>query len=271
VWLRLVGKDIGTTSRDGLFDVDSDEFLFQAGGDIAQWSVFGNSDRLHLGLMAGYGWGASTATAQDNPARADSDVQGVSVGLYGTWFQNDESRLGWYVDLWGQQGWFTNHVHRDLLPDEQYNSRALALSAETGYAHQLSPRGWVIEPQAQLIYLHSSQDDLIEVNGTSVIGDDGSGWISRLGVRVHRTWANDSGGHSQPYLTLNWWHDATGNTVAFDQIPIDGLYPDDRYEVKLGINLDRGNGWSGWANIGGQWGSQDYHAYIARIGIKYTW
>jgi outer membrane autotransporter protein len=133
-WLRLVGKDIGSRSRDGNFDVNSTVWMLQGGGDVARWSVFQGDDRLHLGGMIGYNLGSSTRRASGNSFHADSDVQGVNVGVYGTWFQNNKTRLGWYTDLWAQYGWFTNHVNGQFLPSARYDSQVLALSAEAGYA-----------------------------------------------------------------------------------------------------------------------------------------
>ena len=271
LWLRLVGKDISSTSKNGVFDVSGDQYLLQGGGDIAEWSEFSDNDRIHLGAMVGLSSGSNSASAQNNAAKSDGNIQGVSIGLYGTWFQKDDTHLGWYADLWGQYGWFSNRVKGDSLPEVKYDSRALALSAEAGYAHQVAFNGLVIEPQAQLIYASNEQDDVTEQNGTRVTGDDGSGWMSRLGVRLHRTWVNNSGSHVQPYLTLNWWHDATSNAVALNQVSIGDLYPQDRGEIKFGANAEWGGGWSGWANVGGQWGGQDYRAYIGRIGVKLSW
>ncbi|MFC4523162.1 autotransporter outer membrane beta-barrel domain-containing protein [Cupriavidus pinatubonensis] len=271
-WVRLVGKDIGSRSADGNFDVKSTVWLLHAGGDVARWSVFRGDDRLHLGGMLGYSWGSSTGRAAGNPASADSDVQGVNVGIYGTWFQNDETRLGWYTDLWGQYGWYSNHVNGDTLPTVGYNSRVLALSAETGYAWYVrKDRDWIIEPQGQVIYVHGSEGGVTEPNGTRVDGASGSGLITRLGVRMHRTWIRESGERIQPYLTLNWWHDSVDNVIAFNQVSLRDLYPRNRYEAKLGINVQGRKGWTGWSNAGWQWGTQAYHAFIGRVGVKYTW
>lgn len=271
-WIRLVGKDVGSRSRDGNFDVNSNVWQLQGGGDVANWSIFRGDDRLHVGGMLGYSWASSTGRAVGNPATADSDVQGVNIGLYGTWFQNDQSRLGWYTDLWAQYGWYSNHVNGETLPSVNYDSRELALSAEAGYAwHARHDLDWVIEPQAQLIYVRGHQDGVTEPNGTRVDGGEGSGWISRLGVRLHRTWIHESGNRTQPYLTLNWWHDSVDNVLAFNQVSLRDLYPQNRYELKVGINVERGKGWTGWGNAGWQFGSQSYHAFVGRLGIKYAW
>jgi hypothetical protein len=55
---------------------------------------------------------------------------------------------------------------------------------------------------------------------------------------------------------LNWWHDSIPDTLAFNQVALKDLYPDDRYEVKAGVNAQFGQGWSAWGNLGYQWGDQ---------------
>lgn len=272
-WLRVVGKDIGSNSRDGTFSVDSTAWMLQGGGDVAQWSVFRADDRLHLGGILGYSWGSSTSRAAGNPFHTDSDVQGVNVGIYGTWFQNDATRLGWYTDLWAQYGWYTNHVNGQLLPGVRYDSQVLALSAETGYAFYVrEARDWAVEPQAQLIYVRGYQGAFTEpATGTRVDSADGNGIVTRLGVRVHRTWIDGKGRRFQPYLTANWWHDGTGNAMAFNGVSMRDVYPQNRYEFKLGLDVQGGKGWTGWTNLGYQFGSQSYHALVGRLGVKYTW
>ena len=269
-WLRVVGKDGATQSSNGVFDVDTRSWLIQGGGDIARWGMGGERARLHLGGMLGYGSATSKATAAFNPARAEGTSQGWSAGLYGTWYQNDDSKLGGYADIWGLYGRFDNSVRGDTLPEVKYNANAFLLSGETGYAVKLQG-DWVVEPQAQLVYVSYREDDITEPNGTRIDGGEGSGWVSRLGVRLHRTWVDDSGRKAQPYLTLNWWHDKTDNQMSFNAIALKDLYPSNRYEAKLGVNADLARGWTAWGNVGYQWGGQDYRAASVRLGAKYTW
>jgi len=276
-WLRVVGKDIRANSRDGNFDVDSRDWLIHGGGDIASWSVLKDKDeippdRLHLGAMLGYGGSRSDASAADNPNSARGKTEGWNVGAYGTWYQNDKDKLGSYVDLWGTYGWFRNSVQGNLLPEVKYNARVLTLSAETGYATRVrEDSDWIVEPQAQLVYIGYRENDITEPNGTRIDGSDGKGWVSRLGLRTHRTWVDDDGKRTQPYLTLNWWHDSVGNTLRFNQVALKDLYPRNRYEAKLGVNTERGKGWTYWGNVGYAWGSQGYRALSLRLGGKRTW
>lgn len=270
LWLRMTGKWDRTHSKNGEFDVSSDMFLLQGGGDLAQWKLGSETDRLHLGAMAGFGNSRSTARADGNPYKARGSVEGYSVGLYGTWFENNETKLGTYVDTWFQYGWFKNKVEGDSLPDVKYDARGWAVSGEVGYAFKLR-NDWVLEPQAQLIYVRYDQDSVAEANGTSVGRADSNGTIGRLGVRAHRTYEMKNGRKIQPFVTLNWWHTDTDSSVSFNQLPVGSLYPRDRYELKLGVHADFTKGWTGWTNVAGSWGAQDYQQYAARIGIKYTW
>lgn len=270
LWLRAVGKWEGTHSRDGNFDVSTDLFLLQGGGDLAQWKLFSETDRLHVGAMLGYGTADSTARADGNPYKAKGRVNGYSAGVYGTWFQNDETKLGAYVDTWFQYGWFNNRVQGSELPRVDYDSQAWAVSAEAGYAFKLR-ENWMLEPQAQVIYVDANTDSITEQNGTRVNRADSNGTITRLGVRTFTTLDLGNNRKAQPFATLNWWHSSVDSSVSFNQLPVGGLYPKDRYELKLGVHADFTKGWTGWVNASGSWGAQDYHQYVGRIGVKYTW
>lgn len=271
-WLRFVGKDFSSRSADQNFDANSQSFLLQGGAEVGNWSILHSDDRLHLGGMVGYGWGSTTGRAAGNPYSADSDTHGVTAGIYATWFQDDSHRSGWYGDVWAQYGWFSNEVTGELAPSVSYNTQAMAVSAEAGYAWRpWAERNFTMEPQAQIIYAHGSGNTVAEPNGTSVDTTGASGWISRLGVRFHGTVEHGAGKRSQPYLTLNWWHDSVSNGVAFNQYGVAPLYPANRYETKLGIELRGRAGWTGWGNVGWQFGNQSYHAIVGRVGVKRTW
>jgi len=270
LWLRTSGTWESAGSRDGNFAVSTDIFLLQGGGDLAQWKLFSETDRLHVGAMLGYGTADSTARADGNPYKAKGRVNGYSAGVYGTWFQNDETKLGAYVDTWFQYGWFNNRVSGSELPRVDYDSQAWAISAEAGYAFKLR-ENWVLEPQAQIIYIDSDTDSITEQNGTRVDRADSNGTITRVGVRTSTTFDLGNSRKAQPFATVNWWHSNVDSSVSFNQLPIGDLYPRDRYELKVGVHADFTKGWTGWVNASGSWGAQDYHQYAGRIGVKYTW
>ena len=270
VWLRMEGRNEGSNSSDGTFHVNTDSFLMQGGVEVAQKKLTPGADLLHLGLMATYETAQSNAEAAGNPATARGNVAGYSIGAYGTWYQNDASRLGAYADTWVQYGWFNNSVVGEDLPTVNYNAHGWAISGESGYAFALI-NDWVFEPQGQLIYADYREDSLAELNGTHVNGADSSGVITRLGLRLQRTFQRSANKTMQFYATVNWWHTSTDSSISFNQIPVGSLYPENRYEVKLGLNGDLGKNWSAWSNVSGVWGAQSYHAYVVRAGVKYAW
>jgi autotransporter family porin len=270
VWLRTSGTWDNATSQDGNFGAKTDLFRMQAGGELMQWKLMSGADRLHVGAMLGYGVGNSSARADGNSAKASGRVEGFSTGLYATWFQNDASKLGAYVDSWVQAGWFNNRVLGQDLPRVDYDSRAWAASAETGYALPL--RGnWVLEPQAQIIYTSAHTGNVTEDNGTQVTSLGSSGTTTRLGVRTFSTFDLGNQRQVQPFATVNWWHTGADNSVSFNQVSLGKLYPKDRYELKLGVHANFTKGLTGWVNVAGSWGAQDYHQYGGLMGVKYAW
>ncbi|VVE75034.1 autotransporter family protein [Pandoraea sputorum] len=269
-WLRMTGGWEGSRSGDGTYKVSTNSFLLQGGGDLAKWQIFGPEGRGHLGLMGSYGAANSDASAQGNPYTSRGRVEGWAVGVYGTWFQNDERKLGAYVDTWFQYGWFNNRVEEQLLPTVKYNAHGLAASGEVGYAIPVKS-DWVIEPQGQVIYIGYNQNDVNEQNGTLVTGANSSGWVTRLGIRFYRTFTQSNDTKWQPFATINWWHNSVTSSVAFDGLPVDGLYPQNRYELKLGLNTQFRKRWTAWANVSGSWSTQSYYQYALRGGVKYTW
>jgi len=269
-WLRVVGNWQGSKSANGVFKASTDSFLLHGGAELAKWNVFSGADRAHAGLMGSYGYADTHATARGNPFSAKGTVEGWSVGAYGTWYQNDAQKLGAYVDTWFQYGWFTNRVAGQQLPSVRYNAQGWAVSGETGYAMPLR-NDWVVEPQAQLVYVGYDESDITEPNGTQVTGANSHGWITRVGARLHRTFVREDARKVQPYVTLNWWHTSVTSNISFNDLPLGSLYPSNRYELKLGVAADLGKRWTGWANVSGAWGAQSFYQYALRVGAKYSW
>ncbi len=46
-------------------------------------------------------------------------MNGYGTGLYATWYADDESRNGAYLDSWAQYSWFDNTVKGDDLQSEK--------------------------------------------------------------------------------------------------------------------------------------------------------
>jgi len=270
-WLRAGGQGMSSTNANGRIDTDSRGWMLQGGGDVAKWSLFGGA--VHLGAMAGYASGSTDSNALGNPIQARGEFSGGGIGMYGTWYQNDRTRLGWYTDVWGQYARFNNTVDTGVLFDRTgYDSQISMFSAEAGYAMPLGEASkWVLEPQGQIIYLHNHSYIALEPNGLAVKGSHRSAYTSRLGLRLRSTSAPDWGWGVRPYAAFNWWYDNTGEELTINQFAVRDMYPSSRYELKAGVNVDFRQGWAGWGDLGWQWGSQSYQAWTVRGGMKYAW
>jgi outer membrane autotransporter protein len=271
VWLRGDGR---TSSVDGAgngFHASADAGVVQGGGDIAFRSLLGDRDRLLLGLMGAWGTVQSRVRSENDPNEARASVDAYAIGAYTTWYQNNTSRLGLYADLWFLHGWYNQQVKGDFLPTVDYDATAWTFSGEAGYALPLFTSGWVLEPQGQLIGILYDQPRATEDNGTVITGASGTGFVSRLGARVYRTFFPREAWRLEPFLGFNWWHDTASDSSAINGLKFSDLFPTDRYEAKLGVHADFGRGWGAWANFGVQFGAQDYQQFAGRIGVKYAW
>ena len=110
LWMRNVGGHTRFKDSSGQLSTQSNRYVLQLGGDLAQWSTDG-LDRWHLGLMAGYGNNQSNTRSDVSRYHSRGQVTGYSVGLYGTWYANDEHKTGTYLDSWILYNWFNNKVY----------------------------------------------------------------------------------------------------------------------------------------------------------------
>ncbi len=131
MWMRHEGGHNKWRDGSGQLKTQSNRYVLQLGGDIAQWSQNGG-DRWHLGVMAGYGNSDSKTISSRTGYRSKASVNGYSTGLYATWYANDESRNGAYLDSWVQYSWFDNTVKGDDLQSESYKSKGFTSFAGDG-------------------------------------------------------------------------------------------------------------------------------------------
>lgn len=280
IWVRITGNRTSNRAINGQFDNDTDTATVQFGGDLARW-YNDSGNRLHLGLMGGYGYSKTDAKARTGYTStpysgfrriANGKVEGYSIGGYATWYGNQDKPTGPYLDLWAQHSWFDNKVQGKNLKEESYRSAGWTVSIEGGYAliaSDSNTRQWIIEPQAQLAYNGYRADNHNESNGTRITGSDADGLISRIGARFYsRSKLNDNG--IQPFIETNWWYSDAQNALTFEGIQMSGDTPDSRYELKAGLQGEIAKGWQMWGHIGGQWGERQYSRYEGMFGVKHT-
>lgn len=271
LWLRTTMKHGSRRSVQANMSNRGRSYTVQFGSDLALWEV--NDGYLHVGVMGGYGDAEDTSTSRTTRTKTDGKVKGYSAGLYGTWFQQQETYLGLYVDLWSQMGWYRNEVSgASQVATKKYNSTVWSSSVEAGYGISLgktAKRNWVITPQLQLVYNLYDADNQHDKNNLYVSDNNATGIVARTGIKLS--------GNSidkrvlEPFMEVNWLHTTAKNELKFNgQTLKDGL-PRNRVEANIGLRGNISDRWSVAAQVGGQWGQNHFNQYEGQFNINYRW
>ncbi|EKP6378597.1 TPA: autotransporter outer membrane beta-barrel domain-containing protein [Escherichia coli] len=281
MWMRHEGGHNRWHDASGQLKTQSNRYVVQLGGDIAQWG-WGKTDRWHLGVMVGYGNDHSSTDAARTGYRSKGSVNGYSTGLYATWYADDETHNGAYLDTWAQYGWFDNHVKGDDLPGESWKSKGLTASLETGYTWkagefsggQGSLNEWYIQPQAQIVWMGVKADEHRENNGTRVESTGDDNVRTRLGVKTwikgHNKMDDGKSREFSPFVEVNWLHNTRDFGTRMNGVMVHQDGARNIGEIKTGVEGQINTHLNLWGNVGVQIGDKGYNDTSAMLGMKYT-
>lgn len=282
MWMRHVGGHERFSSGNGQLKTQSNRYVLQLGGDIAQWSADG-TDRWHLGVMGGYANEHSNTRSDRAGYGSDGHISGYSAGLYGIWYQNEADKTGAYVDSWMQYNWFKNSVEADNRASDSYSSKGLTASLEAGYTLKAGEfsgsrstlNTWYIQPQAQVTWM-GVKDSAHSRNDETRIETQGDGNIqTRLGVRTylnsHHKMDDSKQREFQPFVEVNWIHNTETFGVKMDGVSVSRDGVRNLGEIRTGGEGKVNASLSVWGNVGVQTGDNGYSNTQGMLGVKYSW
>lgn len=274
MWMRNAGGHTRFKDGSGQIGTQSNRYVLQLGGNLAQWSTDG-LDRWHIGLMGGYANSRSRSESGLTGYTSRGQVDGYSAGLYGTWYANEADKTGIYVDSWVLYNWFDNTVSGQGQATENYKSRGVTASVEAGYSLKLGESGrnsYWLQPQAQAVWMNVQADDHREKNGTRVADNSSGNLQTRLGMKAyisgHNALDDNKGRTFQPFVEANWLHNTSDTRVRMDNTSNSLSGTKNAGEVKLGVEGQITPHLTVWGNVTQQAGDKGYSDTSAMLGIK---
>lgn len=278
LWMRNVGGHTRFNDSSGQLSTQSNRYVLQLGGDLAQWSTNG-LDRWHLGLMAGYGNSQSNTRSDVSRYHSRGQVTGYSAGLYGTWYANEADKTGTYLDSWILYNWFNNKVNGQGLAGEEYDSDGITASVEGGYSFLMGERSdgrstYWLQPKAQLTWMGVKADTHTEANGSRVEGKGDGNLQTRLGLKAfikgHSALDEGKEREFQPFVEANWIYNSQSYGVAMNGVTNYQAGTRNIGELKAGVEGQIGKNLHIWGNVAQQVGDKGYSDTQGMLGVKYA-
>lgn len=273
MWMRHSGTHHRFEEAGGQLISRSNSYTVQLGGDVARWSTT-DTDSLRLGVMAGYGNNKSKTRSEITNYTSRGEVKGYSAGLYATWFANDATRTGAWVDSWILYNWFDNDVSGHQMRAESYKSRGVTASLEAGYSLPVGASekfSYWLEPRGQVVMMNVKADSLKEEQGTRVSSTGDGNVMSQLGVRAWMKGNTENGMPDafRPYIETNWVHNTRAFGVTMNGENNTMIGSKNSVEARVGAEGQITGQLALWANVGHKVGHHKYSETGGSLGIKY--
>ncbi len=270
-WMYVKGRYHENDVAGGKVNYDTTQYVMQVGSDFISKKM--DTGVLHSGMMFGAGQAKTDSTSTGSKRSAQGKVDGVNVGIYATWQEDQQLRKGSYIDSWASFGWYHNKLRSDDRSNESYNSHGLAVSLEAGHAWIVdseSERTWKIEPQIQAIYSYLDQENHTDADGVRISTLDNDSVLGRVGVKT--SYFNQKDVQAwQPYVAVNWLKGAGQNDIAFNGEAFSNDTPDDRGQLELGVTGKLNETTLISLRASGEWGENSYDAYGGHILLNHRW
>ena len=273
LWMRNTGSHSRFEEAGGQLISRSNSYVLQLGGDVAHWSSNAR-DGGRLGVMAGYGHNHNKSRSQVTGYTSRGQVNGYSVGLYGTWFADEATRTGAWVDSWVQYSWFHNEVSGHQMREEKYHADGVTASLEAGYALPIGTTAkfsYWLEPRAQAVWMNVQADSLVEDQGTHVSSSGSGNVMTQLGMRAWMKGKPEKGmaDSFRPYVEANWIHHTRAFGVRMNGESNTMTGSRNLAEARIGAEGEISSRLALWADVGQRTGQHKYSDTRGTLGVKY--
>lgn len=103
-WMYVKGRYHENDVAGGKVNYDTTQYVMQVGSDFISKKM--DKGVLHSGVMFGAGQAKTDSTSTGSKRSAQGKVDGVNVGVYATWQEDQQLRKGSYIDSWASFGWY---------------------------------------------------------------------------------------------------------------------------------------------------------------------
>ena len=271
VWVRAYGGHNQFKSMDGQLKTKGNSFVTQFGTGLVS---LGEEDQYNLGVMGGLAYYNGKTRSSLTTRESKAEINGYSLGLYGTWYSHPVEEQGAYVDSWVLWNQFRNHIDTPDQHKYKYSSTGVTASIEVGGDYLLNKNGkkdWWIQPQTQLIYQGVHADNFKDAQDIDI--NHGKDNIqARIGVKTYLNIPTNGNKLTsyRPYVALNFIHNTNPYSVIINDVAYMNEGAANLGEFKVGLEGHTTKNSQVWINASYVAGSHDNQAYQGNIGWKYN-
>ncbi|WP_145480765.1 autotransporter outer membrane beta-barrel domain-containing protein [Yersinia similis] len=270
MWMHTQGGRSQFGNTVDQLNIKGNYYSVQLGGDIAQWAT-NEQDRGRIGVLAGLGKATSHSHSKVTSYHSRGSVDGYNLGVYATWFADQQNNTGVYIDTLAQYSWFNNAVNGQGKAEEKYKSSGFTASVESGYTFNLANSdqlSYFIQPNAQITWAGINAQTHKTADGAVVSYRDNGYLITRVGAKAYLQTHDTLNTKFTPFIAVNWIHQNQNTGTIISGQGIDNKLQNST-EFKIGVESQIDQQLHIWANINHQMGRYNYTDTNALVGVKY--
>ncbi len=293
LWINTSAAKNRFNSGNGQLRIKSNRYAIQLGGTVNKWSSSGDDQGI-LGVTAGFGKSTNHSHSTSSHHQAQGSVDGYNLGLYSIWYADNQTRLGPYIDLLAQYGWFNNQIKApNVTTAANYKSYLFTSALETGYKIQLletADTKLSLQPRAKVMWQRTSGLLHKEPNAILINVEEDNAVTTKLGMRTVLEFDIDTLSSAKslqisPSFEANWIHSRVNQGVQLSRAYTSPQRVQDKIELasvnvspqgnkniadlKLGIEANIDSNLRLWTYLGHQFGGHNYSDTQATVGMNY--